>query len=428
MERWFAALALIAGMFGAAAPASAQEPNPELRRQAEQVVAFLRGEAQPAALFSPSFLRQVPEAQLQSVTQQLIAQHGAARRLVRIEAESATSGTLFVEMERATLRLQMAIERTPPHQIIGLLVAGVEVAGDTPAAVAREIAALPGETSFAVARLGSGAPTLLAGHAPERALAIGSTFKLFILAELSRQVQAGQRRWSDVVRIDRRSLPSGQLQDWPEGAPVTLHTLAALMISVSDNTATDILLHLTGRENVEAMMGRMGVAAPARNRPFLGTLELFALKAAPEAEQRAFIAANEDERRRLLRTRYAGIRPPDIDPSLFGGQPLRIGELEWFASASDLARVMDWMRRHADEPAREIMAINDGLPGGRAAQGAGYVGFKGGSEPGVINLTWLVRNAAGTWHVVTGSWNNPAAPVEEARFIALLSRAVAQVR
>jgi beta-lactamase class A len=398
MERWFAALALIAGMFGAAAPASAQEPNPELRRQAEQVVAFLRGEAQPAALFSPSFLRQVPEAQLQSVTQQLIAQHGAARRLVRIEAESATSGTLFVEMERATLRLQMAIERTPPHQIIGLLVAGVEVAGDTPAAVAREIAALPGET------------------------------KLFILAELSRQVQAGQRRWSDVVRIDRRSLPSGQLQDWPEGAPVTLHTLAALMISVSDNTATDILLHLTGRENVEAMMGRMGVAAPARNRPFLGTLELFALKAAPEAEQRAFIAANEDERRRLLRTRYAGIRPPDIDPSLFGGQPLRIGELEWFASASDLARVMDWMRRHADEPAREIMAINDGLPGGRAAQGAGYVGFKGGSEPGVINLTWLVRNAAGTWHVVTGSWNNPAAPVEEARFIALLSRAVAQVR
>ena len=32
----------------------------------------------------------------------------------------------------------------------------------------------------------------------------------------------------------------------------------------------------------------------------------------------------------------------------------------------------------------------------------------------MLNLTWLVRNRAGAWHVVTGSWNNPAAPLEEA--------------
>ena len=44
--------------------------------------------------------------------------------------------------------------------------------------------------------------------------------------------------------------------------------------------------------------------------------------------------------------------------------------------------------------------------------------IKGGSEPGVLNLTWLVRNRAGTWHVVTGSWNNPAAPLEEHRLAA----------
>ena len=65
---------------------------------------------------------------------------------------------------------------------------------------------MPGQTSFAVARLGDGAPALTAGLEPDRPLAIGSTFKLFILAELSRQVRAGQRRWSDVVPLDRRSI------------------------------------------------------------------------------------------------------------------------------------------------------------------------------------------------------------------------------
>ena len=46
----------------------------------------------------------------------------------------------------------------------------------------------------------------------------------------------------------------------------------------------------------------------------------------------------------------------------------------------------------------------------------------------MLNLTWLARNRAGAWHVVTGSWNNMAAPVEEARFIALMARAVQLVR
>ena len=131
----------------------------------------------------------------------------------------------------------------------------------------RNFARLPGQTSIAVARLGEGAPVMLAGHEPDRALAIGSTFKLFILAELSRQIRAGERRWSDVVPLDRRSIPSGMLQNWPPGSPLTLHSLAALMISISDNSATDVLLRTLGRGNVERMMTTLGVAAAERNRP-----------------------------------------------------------------------------------------------------------------------------------------------------------------
>lgn len=42
-----------------------------------------------------------------------------------------------------------------------------------------------------------------------------------------------------------------------------------------------------------------------------------------------------------------------------------------------------------------------------------YIGFKGGSEPGVLNLTWLLRDKAGAWHVLTLGWNNPAASLDQ---------------
>jgi hypothetical protein len=88
---------------------------------------------------------------------------------------------------------------------------------------------------------------------------------------------------------------------------------------------------------------------------------------------------------------------------------------------------MDWLRRSGDETALALLAINPAL-GVQARSELAYVGYKGGSEPGVLNLTWLVQSRAGAWHVVTGSWNNPAAPVEESRLIGLLARAIRLIR
>ena len=151
------------------------------------------------------------------------------------------------------------------------------------------------------------------------------------------------------------------------------------------------------------------------------------MKTATEADQLAWVAADEAARRRLLATRYAQVDAGRIDPALFAGRPLRIGELEWFASAADLARTMDWLRRNGDEQTLGILAISPGGPPS-LRQDFAYVGFKGGSEPGVISLTWLVRSRAGAWHAVTGSWNNPEAPVDEAQFLGLMQRALRLVR
>jgi beta-lactamase class A len=426
MNRQLLALIALIGLALCAPPAIAQQTaSAPLQARADAVVALLRGQGDPAEMFTPEFLAQVPAAQMRTISRQLVSQYGAVQGLERLESLSPESGVMHVTLERATLHIQIAVEPQPPNRIAGLLVTGADVRGDSLSAILGEIRALPGEKSVSVARLGAGPPELLASLEPDRPLAIGSAFKLFILAELSRQIAAGQRRWSDVVALDRRSIPSGTLQTWPRGAPVTLHTLAALMISVSDNTAADMLLHTLGRDNVERMTATIGVADPARNRPFLSTLEMAAVKTAAAPALNLWRQADEAGRRRLLAD-YAGADASRIDIARFLGNPLNL-DVEWFASASDMVRTMDWLRRNGDDGARAILAINPGL-GPQARDGLDYVGYKGGSEPGVLNLTWLVRSRAGTWHVIAGSWNNPAAPLEEQRFIGLLARAVQLVR
>jgi Beta-lactamase enzyme family len=423
MTRWALPVLL---WFGVATQAVAQQASPALRGRVDQVVALLRGQGDPAEMFTPAFLAQVPPAQVRAVARQLNGQYGAVRGLDRLDPISPQAGALHVAFERAIVHFQIAVAPQPPNRIDALLVTGADVRGDSLAAVVGEIRALPGTASLAVARLGDGAPQLLASLEPDRPLAIGSAFKLFILAELSRQIEAGQRRWSDVVALDRRSIGSGPLQSWPAGAPVTLHTLASLMISVSDNSAADMLLHILGREAVERMMATLGVEAAARNRPLLSTLEMAALKTGPAPALNAWLQADEAGRRRML-AQYTEIDAARIEVARFTGNPLHIDSVEWFASAVDLVRAMDWLRRHGDEAARAILAINPAL-GTQARAELAYVGFKGGSEPGVLNLTWLVRSRAGAWHVVAGSWNDPAAPLDEQRFIGLMTRAVRLVR
>ena len=424
-HRFFVFLALVA-LASAGTPAAAQ-PSAELVASGDRLIALLRGETQPAELFTATFLQQVPAAQVTAITDQLRAQYGAVQQVERIEAQSATAGVAYVAYERATLRFSLAIEPVPPYRVQQLLVVGSDLRGDTLARVTDEFRALPGRASLAIARLGDGAPAPAASHEAGRPMAIGSTFKLFILAELARSIGAGERRWSDVVSLDRRSLPSGIMQDWPAGAPVTLHTLAALMISRSDNTATDILLHVVGRESVERLMPALGVRAAERNRPFLSTLEMFALKTAPDALLRAWLSGSEAERRRITTRDLAAASAASIDATRLVAAPTRIETLEWFASTEDLVRTMDWLRRNGDDETLAILSISPGV-GGVNRQDFLYLGYKGGSEPGVINLTWLVRSRGGEWFAVSGTWNDPAAPVDEARFVALMQRALNLVR
>jgi beta-lactamase class A len=415
-RRLLGALLLLA----CAIPVRAAEPSAEFSRRAGELVLVLNGEAPPQRFFSPAFLERIPPAQVAAVAAQLKSSYGKAQGLQRVEASSATAGTAFVRFERAIVRLRMAVAPQPPHLVEGLVVAGAESSAADVASVFGEMVRLPGEVSLAAARLEESGPADFLTEQADRPLAIGSAFKLFVLAELVRSVKAGERRWSDVVPLGTPSLPSGIVQDWPKGSPVTLHSLAALMIARSDNSATDTLLGVLGRDRVERLLPDLGLRAPERNRPFLSTREAFVLKLGDPALLARWKAADEAGRRALL-PQLERIDASTLDPTRRGGRPADISAVEWFASPADLVRTLDWLRRNGDRTALDLLAINPGL-GPALAKEFDYFGFKGGSEPGALNLSFLLKARSGRWMAVSATWNNESAALDEPRFVALMSR------
>ena len=133
--------------------------------------------------------------------------------------------------------------------------------------------------------------------------------------------------------------------------------------------------------------------------------------------------------RALGSTRHPVVSPvlaAPIDPHLFDGAPLAIDSVEWFASPRDMARTFDWLRRVDDPAVRAILAINPGMPPSLATRFA-YAGFKGGSEPGVLALNYLLHTKSGQWYALAANWHDPARAVSEFDFASLVNRALALI-
>lgn len=403
-------------------PVHASEAADEtLEARAQDALAVLQGNREAEEVFAPAFLQQVSPAQLQAITRQITNAYGAPLAVEEVTPTSAFAGTIAIRFEKAIGRGSIAIDPEAPHLVTGLLLQTFEAVDDSAAKIEAELQALPGEVNAWFGPLNGSAPPLLALNAQEP-LALGSTFKLYVLAALSRAINAGEHRWDEVVPLSVRSYPSGVVQDWPQGSPVTLQTLATLMLQVSDNTATDQIIALLGRDRIETELRRTNPDA-ARSMPFLSTRELFMVKADPQLRQR-YAAANETERRQILATLPKENAPLAQVSAAFGGNPIAIDSIEWFASPEALRRLGQELAKPEHATARRLMSANRNL-GDEAAAKWAYVGYKGGSEPGVLNLTWLLQDKQDRWHLLTVGWNNPNAPVDTMTLDALAKRLLA---
>ena len=427
--------AIAAAMLAASSPAiamaqtaatTASAAQTAFERRAAQLVDLFAGNIAYADYFDPHFQTAVPEPQFRSFSAGLIAQYGKPVAIDRPTRTHGRSGTVLLRFERGVATVLLDVGAATDARVTGLRVTGVTVANDSFDKVAAEIAALPGQTGFLVAELDGTTVRPLASAAPDRQFAVGSTIKLYILDELAVQVAAGKRRWSDVVPLSHLSFSSAATANWPVGTPVTLQTLANWMISVSDNGATDTLIHLIGREPIEARMRAAGHKDPSRNIPLLTTVEAFALKGDNFADLRLhFLRGDDTAQRRLIEDNRKRLILANVDGVSFTEGPRFIDSLGWFASPNDIARLMADLRARGSKPLLAAMTINNGV-GPVAAADWSYLGYKGGSENGVLSMSLLgQRKSDGKWFVVTASWNNPAANVEAEPLVGQVTRLLA---
>ncbi len=275
-----------------------------------------------------------------------------------------------------------------------------------------------GRLRLLVADVSDGSCVPLLDEAADEVMPLGSVFKLYVLGAVVRSIQSGSITWDTPVVIDDAldSLPSGTTQDVEPGTELTVRELAFLMISISDNTATDHLIELVGREGVEDALGPMGNDAIGANRPFLTTREMFIIKWGIDGLAERYVEADESDRRELLATEVAEADLPEVF-EIELATPILVELLEWFASPEAICEA--WLFLAGDPDALAILSDNPGVPG--PAGTWTEIAFKGGSEPGVLALAWLVEDADGGRYVVVGGLSNASEAIDEAEAVNLFA-------
>ncbi len=333
----------------------------------------------------------------------------------QIERSTTTEADLIIvgaSGERA--RLSIAVVSAEDPTMTGLFIGpAAERSFETPTSLAAAVDRLQ---ALGVTRLGAytddcmpleGGPDVAADdQAP-----IGSGFKLWVLAAVVQRIDDGTLSWTDEVEIrdELDSIPSGITQNDEPGSTLTVRTLAERMIEISDNTATDHLMALVGRQAIEDILQSTGHTAPERNRPFLTTREFTIVKFSDSELRSQYLAADETERRRILAEDVPELELPPLSNITTVADPLDVETLEWFASPADSCRVLTTLA--ADTEAAAILSLNPGMPD-RSGRWSSIL-YKGGSEPGVFAMAWLVTDPDGERRVIAGSVANEAAVIDE---------------
>jgi Beta-lactamase enzyme family/ORF 12 gene product N-terminal len=281
-----------------------------------------------------------------------------------------------------------------------------------------------------VADVSSGSCRPLHSIDPAAPAPLGAAFKLYVLDALGNAVASGKVSWNQALTVTAplTSLPAGPYQNQPDGTRMSVLNTAADMTSLSGNTATDMLINLVGRSAVEAALTTTRMADPGLDRPFLTTREIFVLKLDrwPVLANR-YLAADEPGRRTLLASVVDRAPLPAVAAASSWTTPRDIDSLEYFASANDICRAYASLAAQARRPGLsqigEVLSLNDN---GLALDPAQWqtTWFKGGSEPGVLTMTYLATTRTGHSYVVTALAENPSQPIDETIAVPVMLSAI----
>ncbi|WP_026895969.1 serine hydrolase [Clostridiisalibacter paucivorans] len=316
-----------------------------------------------SSLFDQSFLNQVPAEKIIELVEAYKANFGM---LNDIEWKDNKYILVF---EKG--RFSSQIKLNDKNRIVALYFRPPTLEDDSAEKVLSEIKALDGLASVCIMKNNK---DVLLSYNEDKPMAVGSAFKLYVLKAVYDEIEAKDASWEDVIALNKEniSLPTGFLQEWTVGTPVTLKTLTNLMISVSDNTATDHLIEYIGRENIEKNVSDI-------NKPFLKTTEVFKIKWLLEKDlQQKYINGSESYKEEILNL----VKDKDLTLDNILTSPTLVNDVEWFFTTKELCNTIYDLKDTSE------ITINPGLAN---KQDWSLVGYKGGSEPGVLQYTHLLQ-------------------------------------
>jgi beta-lactamase class A len=382
---------LLAPIAVLAMPLQANTSSPSMNKTQVSAIAVLERlfttQSVSADWFTKEFLAAVPIAQIQAIISQI------SQELGNFELVKPDGNGFVLQFSQGSVPVQIVLNAD--GKIAGLMFGGTaKKIANLEAAIA-QFKTLPGKVSI----LFKQGNTTRAALNPTVALGVGSAFKLAVLDVLKSQIAAKKLTWETIVPLQAqyKSLPSGRLHTWPNGTVLTVQSLAAMMISESDNTATDHLIQLVGRDKIEAMY--------PQNQPFLMTREFFQLKANSNQSLLARYRQADLSQKRLILTELAKRPLPEV-AEFTTDQPKAL-DVEWLFTSEQLCQLLD---RVADLP---LMSINPGVARSSDWQ---QIIYKGGSEVGVMNLSTGLQAKNGQRYCVIATWNNDRQAIDEAKF------------
>jgi beta-lactamase class A len=109
-------------------------------------------------------------------------------------------------------------------------------------------------------------------HNGSRPFRAASIVKIPLMIEVYRAIERGQIALSDrfSLRAEDKTPGSGVLLHLHDGIELTLNDILYLMISISDNSATNLLIDLVGMEQVNATMQELGMTGSTLARKMRG--------------------------------------------------------------------------------------------------------------------------------------------------------------
>lgn len=117
---------------------------------------------------------------------------------------------------------------------------------------------IDGRVSLYARNLDSGRDVAINADEPVRT---ASTIKLPIACAVAKFVADGRHAWSDrlTIRAEDKVSGSGVLADFSDGESISLRDATTLMIIVSDNTATNLILDRVGGDPVNEYLASLGL-------------------------------------------------------------------------------------------------------------------------------------------------------------------------